>query len=146
MMVGMIPRLWDSGLEVGNMQRRRTCVSACSWPFSCVAYVSSDDKNVGMHVGDTEEVAGGRSGSISKREIGDGEKAAPDDEDDERCRDFARHRRLHDEEGRWMKSGVMWCLSHLINTNRMPQICTASGYEAQGDTGTEYEENRTCIA
>jgi hypothetical protein len=41
---------------------------------------------------------------ILTREAG-GEGMAPDDEDDERCRDFTWHHRLYIEEGRGTKSG-----------------------------------------
>jgi hypothetical protein len=87
------------------MQRLRTRVSACSWPLPCVAYVSSDKKKVGMHVGDTGDAAGGRSVSISKREIGDGEKTAPDNEGDEQCCDFARRHHLYKKGRRGITSG-----------------------------------------
>jgi hypothetical protein len=52
-----------------------------------------------------DDGAGWMSGAhISTREAG-GEGMAPDDEDDERCRDSTQRHRLYIEEGRGTKSG-----------------------------------------
>jgi hypothetical protein len=85
----------------------RTRVSACSWPFCCVADVSLDDVKVVVRAEDAGDAIGGRSASIAKREMADGKKAAPDEEDGQQRRDFAPRRRLWDGEMWDVQSGVM---------------------------------------
>jgi hypothetical protein len=97
---------WPSELKLGWVHGR-TRISACSWPFCCVTNVSRDDVKVVVHAEDAGDAIGGRSASIAKREMGDGKKAAPDEEDDQRRCDFAPRRCLWDGVVWDVQSGVM---------------------------------------
>jgi hypothetical protein len=56
---------------------------------------------------DAGDAIGGRSASIAKREMGDGKKAAPDEEHDQQRRDFTPRHRLWDGVVWDVQSGVM---------------------------------------